>query len=318
VNRYRAYGLIIKADVALPEMVPAGRTDRGEGAIVVRIRRHRVQAPTRMELIAEAALPDGGPWRRVWRAEHGFVVTFANLARFFLAPRGAEIVCTHRSPGVAIRSLRHLVLDQLMPLVLSLRGREALHSTAIATARGVCAFIGPAGAGKSTLVGSFCREGYVSLADDCLSVADRDGICAFPAYPGLRLWGDSGEALGSTGDDGPTVAHYTLKRRAYPIADFREFPFRPIPVAKIYRLERASGDAPVDMPKIEPISPRDALLELVQASFPLDITDSETLARHFRFMERVAETVPISRLVMPHGFDQLPRVREAVLRDIER
>lgn len=313
--RYRAYGLIIKADVALPELVPASRTDRGEGRIVVRIGRHRSESPMRGGLIAEAALPDGGLWRRVWRAEGGFIVTFASLARFFLATNGDGIVCTHRSPGVAIRSIRHLVLDQLMPLVLSLRGREALHSTAIATPRGVCAFIGPAGAGKSTLVGSFCREGYVSLADDCLSVADRHGICAFPAYPGLRLWGDSGAALGAAEQDGPTVAHYTLKRRAYPVANFREFPFSPIPLAKIYRVERAA-DAASGTPAIEPISPRDALLELVQASFPLDITDADTMARHFRFMERIVETVPIARLVIPHGFELLPQVRETILQDL--
>jgi hypothetical protein len=313
VFRYRAYGLILKSDRPLPELVPALKADRGTRPdIIVRVaRRRREQSPT-IQFIAEVQLPGGELWRKIWRTADGFAVVFPGLARFDLSAAGDQIVCTRRSYGVPIRTIRHLVLDQLMPLVLSLRGREALHATAIATGSGVCAFIGPAGTGKSTLAGAFCDAGFVSLADDCLSLIDRGTIAAVPAYPGLRLWNDTALALGIEFDGHPTVAHYTPKRRAFQLANPREFPLAPIPLARIYRLER-SDDGGV---RIESISPRDALLELVQASFPLDITDQSTLERHFRFMERVVDMVPVRRLVIPRGFDLLNKARETVLADL--
>jgi hypothetical protein len=317
VYRYRAYGLILKSDVPLPELVPALRSDHGERPhIAVRLaRRPRKQSPP-IEFVAETLLHGGEPWRRIWRTGGGFAVIFPGLARFELNAAGDRIVCTRRSGGVAIRTIRHLLLDHVMPLMLSLRGREALHATAIATQAGVCAFIAPAGTGKSTLAGAFCRAGFVSLADDCLALFDCGAISAVPAYPGLRLWNDTAAALGIEDDGGPTVAHYTPKRRAFPLANPRDFPLAPIPLARIYRLERSDGGASAGFVRIESISPRDALLELVQASFPLDITDQSALARHFRFMERVVEMVPIRRLVIPRGFDLLDEAREAVLADL--
>ncbi len=301
----------------LPELVPALKTDRGTRPdIAVRLaRRHREQPPT-TKFIAETQLPGGELWRKIWRTEHGFAVVFPGLARFDLSAAGDRVVCTRRSYGVAIVTIRHLLLDQLMPLMLSVRGREALHATAIATRAGVCAFIGPAGTGKSTIAGAFCRAGFVSLADDCLSLVDRGAIAAVPAYPGLRLWNDTAWALGIGADGGRTVAHYTPKRRAFPLANPRDFPLAPIPLARIYRLERSNNGASDASVRIESISPRDALLELVQASFPLDITDRSTLERHFRFMERVVDMVPMKRLVIPCGFDLLDRAREVVLADL--
>jgi hypothetical protein len=317
VYRYRAYGLILKSDVPLPELVPALSADRGARPdVVVRLaRRRREQSPT-IQFIAESELPGGELWRKIWRTDGGFAVIFSDLARFDLSAEGDRIVCTRRSHGVAIRTTRHLLLDQIMPLMLSLRGREALHATGIATRAGVCAFIGPAGTGKSTLAGAFCRAGFISLADDCLSLIDSGVITAVPAYPGLRLWDDTAAALGIEDDGGPTVAHYTPKRRAFPLANPRDFPLAPIPLARIYRLERSDDGASSTSVRIESISPRDALLELVQASFPLDITDQSTLERHFRFMERVVEMVPISRLVVPRGFALLDKARETVLADL--
>jgi hypothetical protein len=319
VYRYRAYGLILKSDVPLPELVPALRTDRGARPhVTLRVARRRREQSLPIEFVAQTQLAGGEPWREIWRTAGGFAVVFPGLARFELSAAGDRIVSTNRSRGVAIRTIRHLLLDQLMPLMLSLRGREALHATAITTRAGVCAFIGPAGTGKSTLAGAFCRAGFVSVADDCLSLVDSGAIAAVPAYPGLRLWNDTAAALGLEDDGGPTVAHYSLKRRAFPIADPRDFPLAPIPLARIYRLERSANGASSRSVRIESISPRDALLELVQASFPLDITDQSTLERHFRFMERVVEEVPISRLVIPRGFDLLEEARAAVLADLGR
>ena len=93
--------------------------------------------------------------------------------------------------------MRHLLLDQVMPLVLS-RDRLVLHASAVATPAGAAAFIGFTGAGKSTLAASLSAAGFPILSDDCL-VIERDGrgFLARPFYPGARLWPDSVHAVGA-------------------------------------------------------------------------------------------------------------------------
>jgi hypothetical protein len=60
------------------------------------------------------------------------------------------------------------------------------------------------------------------------------------------------------------------------------------------------------------------MIELVCASFPLDVSDQAMLARHFKVMHRVASEVPFSRVTMPDDFGALPAVREGILADFAR
>lgn len=113
------------------------------------------------------------------------------------------------------------------------------------------------------------------------------------------------------------VTHYSSKRRIATVADSHGFPQQPRPLVRIYRLIRAESEAEgVDAPVIDPMPAREAFLELVSASFPLDTTDQVMLQRHFRFMERVMALVPLRRLRVPNDLNSLAAVREAVLSDL--
>ena len=52
------------------------------------------------------------------------------------------------------------------------------------------------------------------------------------------------------------------------------------------------------------------------ASFLLDITDRSVLTRNLRSIERLVNGVAVRRLRIPNGFSSLPKVREAVLKDL--
>ena len=52
------------------------------------------------------------------------------------------------------------------------------------------------------------------------------------------------------------------------------------------------------------------------SAYRFDITDTAMLKRQFYFLARVAEQVPVKRLVMPDDFSALAEVRQAVLRDL--
>jgi hypothetical protein len=205
-------------------------------------------------------------------------------------------------------------------MLLNRRGREALHATAIVTSKGACAFSGPAGSGKSTLAASFFLAGFGALGDDCLPLVEQgDSIGVLPGYPGMRLWDDAIDVLLAESAVTTPVAGYTSKRRALQTASARNFPCEPVALSRIYRLIRPGDDEPeISAPLIEPLGPREAFIELVSCSFPLDLTDPETLTRHFRFMKKVASTVPVKRLKVPNDLTAIVAIREAVLADLMR
>lgn len=310
--RYRVSGLTLESDRPLPELLPlrAG----GPPDLRVALGRGALSRPAPAEWLARWATPSGEPWLTAAREGDGYRLHFPGLADFHVDREGREVV-GEGGPATPVRTLRHLFLDHVLPRVLSLRGRPALHATAVLLPAGVCAFAGPAGAGKSTLAASFLAAGYPLVADDCLALDDGGRILAAPAYPGVRLWGDALARLGGPGEAGAPVAHYASKRRWARGAWRRTFPRAARPLARVYVLVRSGG--PAARPRVERLPAPEALMALVGHSFRLDVLDRDRLSEEFRALARVAAEVPVSRLHVPEGLDRLPAVRQAVLADLE-
>jgi len=269
--------------------------------------------------LLQTSLPGGQP--SMWAAphEHGFLMRYAGMADFAVNLRGSEITLLHAGPASSRETLGRLLLDQALPMVLGLRGIPTLHASTVITSRGACCFLGPAGAGKSTLAASFAAAGYPALSDDCLAIKEERGFFAIPAYPGLRLWTDSTESLSTDWPDAPSLAHYMRRRRILSAPAAERFPTRPVRLAVIYclvREPRNGGAAHPLEPPIEPLRVDDVFLQLLSASFMLDITDRAVLTRNLRFIERLLGAVPVRRLRIPDGVSSLPKVREAVLKDL--
>jgi hypothetical protein len=319
--RYRVYGLTIESDSRFAELSSLEKpTDRMATDVRVRLKSRGAITPPFSEILQTTTLPDGTPWLISAKIHDGYLLRYAGIADFIVDSAGAELRCCRVERGVSADSVRHLVLDQVFPMLLNRRGREALHATAIVTSRGACAFSGPAGSGKSTLAASFFLAGFGALGDDCLPLVEQIGsIGVLPGYPGMRLWNDALEAL-STGSGATTpVASYTSKRRALQSASAKNFPREPVALSRIYRVMRPkNGEPEISAPVIESLGPREAFIELVSSSFPLDLADPEMLTRHFRLMEKVASTVPVKRLRVPNDLTALCAIREAVLSDLMR
>jgi len=262
-------------------------------------------------------LPGGRTWLRCGKTADGYVLSFANIADFAIDRSGSQVVCCNASGDASLDTVRHLLIDQVLPLIVNLRGREAIHATAVATRKGVCAFTGPAGSGKSTLAASFVLSGYPLVCDDCLALSEGVAIMTLPGYPGLRLWDDSIRALGASSRNLKPVAHYTTKSRWQKNHSRRaDFCWTKRRLARIYLLERARSSRHSARALIEELAPGDALMGLVKAAYRLDITDRAMLTRQFHFLSRVAQRVPVKRLIVRNDFSALPDVREAVLRDL--
>ena len=311
---YNIYGLAVNSDFPL---FGKAISTCGEHDITVRFETFLERFNTSSKCFMQWYLPEGELWLSFSKIDGGYLLRFNELADFFVSNDGKKIICIpeHNIPS---NTIRHLLLDQVIPLVINLKGKEALHASAVFTPKGVFAFTGITGSGKSTVVGSFLSEGYPLMSDDCLVLLEKNkGIYAIPAYPGLRLWDDAlSHLFGENGAHG-SVAHYTDKRRVEIEKRLETHCTEPQPLRRLYSIaEPIEAERKTDI-IIEHLSPRESFMALVRCVFRLDITDNNMLTRQFHFLERVVSQVSVRRLIFPRNFNLLPAVREAILNDLK-
>ncbi|TAJ07057.1 MAG: hypothetical protein EPO61_13840 [Nitrospirae bacterium] len=316
---YYAYGLTLGSDLPLPELFTSPRTvhhTRPDILVTVGSRHGPHPSPITPFLTRRSA--SGGVWMQHARTEDGYLLRFPDYADFYVAADG-RTVAIQASEGTSEDTLRHFLLDQVLPPVLTLHGQQAIHATAVLTQAGVCAFTGPAGTGKSTLAASFQFAGIPLISDDCLILEPQpDRVVARPAYPGLRLLDDALEALCAADCTTLPVAQYTSKRRPVLEPSGPGFPAGQYPLARIYCLSRedCGDEGAAARERIEPVSQQEAFLELLRSTFTLDSEDRGVMLRQFRWLDQVASLVLVRRLHVPSRFEALASVRDSILADL--
>ncbi len=259
-------------------------------------------------------LADGTPWAARGKTANGYLLRYHGLADFEVDRAGRELVCQSRSDDVSDLTLRALLVDHVLPLILTLRGKCVLHASAVATERGACAFAGDSGIGKSTLATSLSLAGFAVLTDDFLILERRETVIASPSHPHVKLREDSLGALLPGATNAAPVADYTTKRRLRLDLPKWGSAIQSHPLSRIFFLSRieTSGAASSAKPRMEALSPRDACMELVNYGIRLDSTDPGLLAREFDFAQYAANHIPIKRLWLPNDLRALDAVREMI------
>jgi len=311
---FKLYNLAISSYEVLPKLIPADKVE-------VDVQVWCVSSPKSFlspsNWFMQWYFPGGELWLSVAKMDGGYLLRFNELSDFFMSKSGHEITCMPRL-GLPSETLQHLLLDQVIPLVINLKGGEALHASAVLTPQGVVAFAGLTGSGKSTVAGSFLQSGYPLLSDDCVPLVEQNqDIYAIPAYPGLRLWEDSLECLFGNNGNYESVAHYTSKRRVVIEKKPGAFCNESQPLKCVYTLGEPSEIQKGDDIVIEALSPRESIMELVKCTFRLDITDRDMLKRQLGFLKKVVSTVSVRRLIFPRNLQLLPAIREAILTDLK-
>lgn len=313
MSRYRLCGLCLAADLPLPDVpsAPEAVADcefRTLPAVPLR--------PRPGPWLHHWTSADGEVWLSAARERGGYLLRFQDMAEFSVTADGA-LIDGRPAPGLPLETLRHLLLDQVIPLVLSHRGRLALHASAVAGPRGAIAFVGRTGRGKSTLGASFCRSRFELVTDDCLVVEeDARGLAAVPGYPAVRLWPDVISALFGDGAGSHAVAHYTDKRALAPDGQHGRFPREPVPLREIFVLDEPREASAPEGLHISPLPAREAFAALLEHTYRLDISDRERLRREFDRLARLAARCRVSRLTFPRDLAALDDVRAAVERHL--
>lgn len=311
-HRYVVAGQVFEAPITLPELVPATGTPAWTFELAP-------VAPPPGDAVAVPAGADAD-WIRIARTpDGGFVLEFEDLARFALTDGGTRVACAPAA-DLPEDTLRHLLLDHVLPRVLALRGRHVLHASAVLGPRGVIGFVGATGWGKSTLAVALARAGLPLLGDDAL-IVDRgprpDETVVWSTYPGVRLWPEDVDEV--VGPEAHTltrpVAHYTSKVRVGRAATaglaFRD---EPAPLARLYVLDDPELDDGETV-AIEPLSPQQAFVALARHTFRMETDDPATQRVGFERLAASPALAACARLTHPRDRARTPDVVRAILAD---
>jgi hypothetical protein len=305
---YDFCGVTIASARALPELRRGRAGAAAECAIAFGDATPR-EAPR--QWFHEWRLPGGRLLLSIGRVAGGYLLRFRNQADFLVSGDGRRIT-VHPAGEVPEETVRHLLIDQVLPLALSRRGRLALHASAVhIPGVGTVGFVGGTGRGKSTLAVALVARGARLVTDDCLMIRfDSTGPLAVPAYPGLRLW--PGLAANPLLRAAPStrVAHYSKKRRVHRAV----LPFhgRPSPVRALFLVSPRTDAGPAASLRACRASAR--MIGLLRFAYVLDVEDRKDLAGLFEGLATLATTVPVARLRLRHGHARLPAAADLIYR----
>lgn len=265
-------------------------------------------------------------WPNHWKTPDGDIVLshrkdftghwlrFLNLADFKISLDGYQVTC-FPAKAVPDETIRHLLLDQVLPRVLAFHGKLMFHASAVKFGEGVLLFMGDSRAGKSTLAGALHRAGYSALCDDCVWIKEQDGqVIALPSYPGLRLWGDSVDVLFGSKQTTQRMAHYSTKQRINLLGLDSVIYQSGAPLLGVILLQPSNDPGtPLDL-QLQGL--REGYLSIIKQSFFLDQGDIAQLQAKMQKLAEITPKINIWRLNYPRDYDQLPIIQDLILKTV--
>jgi hypothetical protein len=320
-NCYCVFGLHLRSNLPLPGVNPDSSSARAcdvELQLGLRPYSGEESSPRYEELTYASAETNaaGDPALRIFSIEQGAFVRleYADGTQFWLDRKRQNIWATWPRES-SIENTASYLLGPVLGLLLRLRGGICLHASAVAFEDRSVAFVGPAGAGKSTTAAAFAWQGYGVISDDIVALLEQEGAFrVMPAYPHLCLWPESVKMFYDSLEALPRLIPDWEKRRLDLGEQGTRFESRCLPLSVIYVLgERRPDPAPY----VEAIRPRSALLALVADTYANKILDREMRAHEFAVLGRIVTTVPIRRVYAHEDAGRLAALCKLIREDVD-
>ena len=293
-HNYRAFGLAIASDMALPELVP---TPPGPADVVIRIVHTGRAFPP----------PEAPGTFRFGDAE--CFLLYPQIGAFRVAAPG--LIEVEPLPGVDPALVCFPLLGPVMALMLQARGSFLLHGSALVSVGAgpdgeAFGFLGDKGAGKSTTAAAFLRAGHALLTDDIIAIdgLERGAGRISPGFPQVKLTREASDALSDADLDArPDVPLVRDKQRFLVGSGFATQGHVP---GQFFLLTRGPELA---MRHLDPKERMKAFLRFSYGTrFGPDAITPTMAARHARQCARLAHTVRAAILTVPHDLGALDEV----------
>jgi hypothetical protein len=310
---YKIFDLLIESSIPLPELP---EVKNGIASFTFQV----LEEPLEIEyqdIFHHWFLPDGEVAFSYTKYDEAYFLRFPDLANFYLMNHFNDIRC-YPDTGVSIETVRHLLLDQVIPRILGENGHIILHASAIMSGGSAVIFIGETGAGKSTIASSFHQKNGTLISDDCVLLdSEYDVNVMIPSYVGARLWEDSTEAVMPDTDSLHGVTEYSPKKRLI-LHEGSIFEYIKLPISAIFILASSEDTMKTKNVTIERITGGSVVMEILKHSFILDQSNKANAGDIFSKLGKiVASNISVYSLCYPHEYGILPAVHKTILTTLE-
>ncbi len=320
---YRAYGLTLGCDTPVSALQQE-RTDLERYDIVVSLGPETDWVREARRLPSHVEHPRPG---EVERDNSPFTLTSFGSGEFFELAYGDEALffvdaAAKRLWGTCLPPLTNedvatYLLGPVMGFVLRRRSVLALHASAVCIGGQAVALCGESQAGKSTTAAALALRGIPVLCEDITPLIEEDGrFQVEPGYPRVCLWPDAVEKL--FGAPGVLPRLTPSWEKFFLPLDGRNAKFeeqRRV-VSAVYLFAPRAAEA--DAPRIEAMSAREALLDLVQNTYMNWLLDRRQRAAEFDALSKLVAQVPVRRIVPHLDPGRIGALCELIVADAER
>jgi hypothetical protein len=288
-------GITLYSEIPLPELFPAGREGLPRDPVSIRVGEVCAPWPGAVELDPDC-----------FATSRKYLLRIPGLASYEVT-NGTEIVI-NPAPEALMLDVRAYLLGTVFTVLCQQRGLLPLHGSAVSGRRGVTAFLGRSGQGKSSLAAHLANRGVAVVADDlCLIDPSQAGeVMVTPVAPWLKLWRSSLYHLGRN-EDGLERVFSDEDKYRLPLAAGAESQ----PIRSVVFLTPA--DPSVLVTVIEEISRPEAvplLMNLTHQAYLLEATGQRE--ESFLRCGRVLSQARAYRLRRPWGLEHLESTVDAV------
>ena len=228
----------------------------------------------------------------------GYQLSYSDGTRFVVDGATAHIWGEFQPP-LAAEDMATYFLGPVLGFVLRRRNTVCLHASGVEIQGHAVGFCGDAGYGKSTTAAALTLRGLPVIAEDIVVLEESGGgFRAVTGYPRVCLWPESVRMLLGREEALPQLTPVWGKRFLELDGRRAKFAAAKLPFGVIYLFAPRSDDQ--SAPRVEKISPREALLELVQNTYMNWVLDREQRAAEFDVLCRLVQHVPVRRIT-PHA-----------------
>jgi hypothetical protein len=294
-RRVRGFGLEIDAAFEVPGLPPADGPERAPLTRLDLAAAEEIDAgwPAHAaERVLEEVFEEGAaPARTIdFHPGHGYRLFARHFGLARISADGAAILCA--PPDVEPWNWQRFLVGRILPWAAVLRGYEAFHASAVAFGESAYAFVGPTGAGKTSLAVQLVARGAKFVSDDVLALENDGGTLL--AHPGAGI--ASIRPAERELIPAPTWARLGTEL-GHSVKTYVEIPRveRPLPLAAVYFLSAEDRQPP-----IEPLAQLDPRM-LLAATFVLGIQTPARLRNQLDVCATMARGVPIFALRVSPG-----------------